>query len=69
MTRYKQIISLSKQEIVELTTDCTNMCEYCPCNMMCTKGEEAGLANTKCAMLLKWLDSEGTIYDYIMEEE
>lgn len=69
MTRYEQIIALSKQEMVEFITNYTNMCEYCPCDMVCTKGAEAGSANTKCAMLLQWLDSEGTIYDYIMEEE
>lgn len=65
MTRYEQIISLSKQEMVKFITNYTNMCEYCPCRLVCTEG----LANTKCAMLLKWLDSEGHIYDHIMEVE
>lgn len=69
MTRYEQIISLNKQEMVEFITDCTNMCEYCPCRLVCAEGEETGLTNTKCAMMLKWLDSEGTIYDCIMEVE
>ena len=68
MTRYEQIIALNKQEMVEFITDYTNMCEYCPCNTVCTGREAVGLVNTKCAMLLKWLDSEGCIYDHIMEE-
>lgn len=69
MTRYEQIIALSKQKMVEFITNCTNMCEYCPCDMVCTKGSEAGSASTKCVMLLQWLDSEGDLDDYITEVE
>lgn len=65
MTRYEQIVSLNKQEMVEFITDCTNMCEYCPCSLVCMEG----VANTKCTMLLKWLDSEGNLDDYMMEVE
>lgn len=63
MTRYEQIISLNKQEMVKFITDCTNMCEYCPCRLVCAEGED------KCTMLLKWLDSEGNLDDYMMEVE
>ena len=65
MTRYEQIISLNKQEMVKFITDCTNMCEYCPRSRVCMEG----VANTKCTMLLKWLDSEGNLDDYMMEVE
>lgn len=65
MTRYEQIISLNKQEMVKFITDCTNMCEYCPWSLVCMEG----VANTKCTMLLKWLDSEGNLDDYMMEVE
>lgn len=65
MTRYEQIISLNKQEMVKFITDCTNMCEYCPCSLVYMEG----VANTKCTMLLKWLDSEGNLDDYMMEVE
>ena len=61
----EQIISLNKQEMVKFITDCTNMCEYCPCSLVCMEG----VANTKCTMLLKWLDSEGNLDDYMMEVE
>lgn len=69
MTRYEQIISLNKQEMVAFIADCTNMCVYCPCNMVCMESEEVGSANAKCTMLLKWLDSEGNLDDYMMEVE